>query len=132
MLSILCCIVLILQENQRVNLLLNGLLHFTNVPNGRCGVEVPAETADYNQSVFCFWSPALERTDINQSFAAFDGSAFSNHTALQDGIQSMLERKDLAEAEMAFDHLLEDIPVSLGQNERVGLLGGNQRKNNKG
>ena len=110
--------------------MLNGLLHFANVPHGRCGVEVAAETADYNQSIFCIWSPTMERMDNNQGnysflkqrFGSFDGSAFSNHTALQERIQSLLERNDLGEAEMAIEHLRGDIPVPFGKNEREKLL----------
>ena len=91
---------------------------------------MPAETADYNQSIFCLWSPAIERMDSNQGnqsflenrFGTFEGSAFSNHTELHEGIKSLLERNDLVEAEMAINHLLEDIPVPFGKNERAGLL----------
>ena len=43
---------------------------------------------------------------------AFEGAAFSNHTALQWEIQSLLEREDSAEAQMALDQLQKDIPVS--------------------
>ena len=46
---------------------------------------------------------------LEQRLGAFEGSAFSNHTALEEGIQSLLERRDLAEAEMALDHIQEDI-----------------------
>ena len=102
--------------------MLNGLLHFANVPNGRCGVEVPAETADYNQSIFCLWSPAIELMHSGQSSISFDSSAFSNHSGLQAGIHSLLQRKDLAEAEMAIYHLREDNHVSFGKNERAELL----------
>ena len=107
--------------------MLNGLLHFVNVLNGRCGVEVPAERADYNQSIFCLWSPPIELMDSRQSSVSFDwgdfgGSAFSNHSALQEGIQSLLKRKDMAEAEMALYYLREDNPVSFGKTERAELL----------
>ena len=102
--------------------MLSGLLHFANVPNGRCGVEVPAETADYNQSIFCMWSPAIELMHSGQNSVSFDSSAFSNHSGLQAGIQSLLKRKDMAEAEMALYHLREDNPVSFGKTERVELL----------
>ena len=98
--------------------MLSGLLHFVNAPHGRCGVEVPAETADYNQSIFCMWSPKMERMDSNQgSF-----SAYSNYTALEEGIESLLERNDEAEAEMTLYRLQEDIPVSSVENEREKLL----------
>ena len=121
---------MILQENQAINLLLNGLLHFANVPNGRCGVEVSAETDDYNQSVFCIWSPTMKQMDRNQEnfsfleqrFDSFDGSAFRNHTVLEEGIQSLLQQNDVNRAEMAIEHLREDIPVPFGKSEREKLL----------
>ena len=89
-----------------------------------------AETDDYNQSIFCMWSPTMEPMYSNQGnysfleqrFGSFDGSAFSNHTVLQEGIQSLLERNDLGEAEMAIEHLLDDIPVPFGKSEREKLL----------
>ena len=110
--------------------MLSGLLHFAAVPSGRCGVEVPAETADYNQSIFCFWSPTMKQMDSNegnqsfleQRFGIFDGSAFSNQTALEENIQSLLERRDLDEAERAVYNLEEDIPVQTVENERQKLL----------
>ena len=110
--------------------MLSGLLHFINVPNGRCGVEVPAETADYKQSIFCLWSPTMELADSNQGnyssleqrMDAFEGSAFRNHTELEQGIQSLLERNDLDEAKMLLDHLYENNPVPFEKNERAELL----------
>ena len=102
--------------------MLSAFLHFINVPNGRCGVEVPTETADYNQSIFCFWSPTMEWVSGNQGNYSFEGSAFSNHTELQEIVQSVLDRKDLAEAVITLDHLLEDIPVPYRKNEREKLL----------
>ena len=123
---------MILQGNRGLNLLLNGLLHFVKAPNGRCGVEVPAETNDYNQSIFCMWSTTMEQMDSNQQnhsfleqgFGSFDGSAlitFSNRTVLEESLQSLLQ-KDLAETAMALDHLQADIPVPHAGNEREKLL----------
>ena len=91
---------------------------------------MPAEAADYNQSIFCLWSPAMEQMDDNQrnhSFVeqrigSFDGSAFSNETAVEEKIQSLLRRKDLTEAEMVMHNLREDIPVSFVENEWDKLL----------
>ena len=94
---------------------------------------MPAETADYNQSIFCLWSPTMEgikpinsnqqnHSFLEQRFGSFDGSAFSNQTAFQESIQSLLERGDLAEAEMAMYHLQEDMPVPAIDNEREKLL----------
>ena len=91
---------------------------------------MPVEISDYNQSIFCIWSPTMERMDSNQGnhsflehrFDSFEGSAFRNHTALQEGIQSLLQRNDLADAEMALYHLEEDIRVPFGKNEREKLL----------
>ena len=42
-----------LQENRGINLMMNMLLHFENV-KGRCGVEEPAATANYRQSIFWY------------------------------------------------------------------------------
>ena len=91
---------------------------------------MPAETADYNQSIFCLWSPPIERTDAEQENCTslghrlyrFDGSVFRNYTALKERLESLLERNDPIEAEMAYDHLQADIIASFGENEREKLL----------
>ena len=61
-------------------------------------------------------------TFSGQRFDPFDGAAFSNQIALEESIESLLERRDLAEAEMVLYHLEEDIPVPVVKNEREQLL----------
>ena len=68
---------------------------------------------DINQGNYSF---------LDQSMGVYEGPDFSNHTLLEKGIQSLLERNDLAEAEMTLDHLQEDVPVPSAGNERVELL----------
>ena len=59
---------------------------------------------------------------LEQRFDVIHGSAFGNTTTLKQGIQSLLEQNDLAEAEMALDHLQEDIIAPFEKNERENLL----------